>query len=424
MSKNGNNLAETVVEKRSYDAWGRLRKPTTLQPYGSGEQPTLFLNRGYTGHEHLPEFGLINMNARLYDPVIGRFLSPDPYVADGTFSQDFNRYTYARNNPLIYTDPTGEFFFADVGIGIFLNAACWGAAIGAATYTASVGFSDGGFNNWNWGNFGKSVGIGALSGVVTAGIGQMFGAVGSMGFGGEIARAYTHGFAQGMISEFTGGSFMQGFAAGGLGSLAGSAFMMTQFGNSQLGTYAFSGLSGGVGAAMTGGDFWQGAGIGLMTAGLNHLQSAVDAAGARHYANKKAGYKDMWKNSFADGVAVREVSAWEIDGEGLIMLPFDKNGLRDSRNNALSLKMDSQGVREVEFNGKWYKVSGHAHTHPEIDPTGYKWMRTGDIPMFNQLNGNRVHNKIPLTILYDKQIYHSIYNSRTKLWNSTLQGTW
>jgi len=264
-----------IQTRYHYDAWGSR---TTVAG-------TSITNRGFTGHEHLPEFGLINMNARLYNPVIGRFLSLDPYVADNTYSQDFNRYTYARNNPLIYTDPNGEFFFAAVGIGVFLNALCWGAAIGAATYTASVGFSDGGFNNWNWGDFGKSVGIGSLSGVVTAGIGQVFGAVGSMGIGGEIARAYTHGFASGMISELSGGDFMQGFASGGLGSFASSAFMMYggNFSHSIAGNYAFSGLAGGVGAAATGGNFWQGAGIGLMTAGLNHLQQGIESRRSLRY---------------------------------------------------------------------------------------------------------------------------------------------
>ena len=66
-------------------------------------------NRGFTGHEHYPYFKIINMNGRLYDPVIGRFFSPDKYVANSTFTQDFNRYSYARNNPLHYTDPSGEF---------------------------------------------------------------------------------------------------------------------------------------------------------------------------------------------------------------------------------------------------------------------------------------------------------------------------
>ncbi|MBR2888115.1 MAG: RHS repeat-associated core domain-containing protein, partial [Bacteroidales bacterium] len=65
--------------------------------------------RGFTMHEHLDEFGLINMNARLYDPVLARFISPDPYVQNPASSQNFNRYSYCLNNPLRYTDPSGEF---------------------------------------------------------------------------------------------------------------------------------------------------------------------------------------------------------------------------------------------------------------------------------------------------------------------------
>jgi RHS repeat-associated protein len=91
-----------------YDAWGRLRNPATQTPYTPGSEPALFLGRGYTGHEHLPWFGLINMNARLYDPAVGRFLSPDPIVSNPYFSQDFNRYSYCLNNPLKRHEPTVE----------------------------------------------------------------------------------------------------------------------------------------------------------------------------------------------------------------------------------------------------------------------------------------------------------------------------
>ncbi len=63
---------------------------------------------GYGGHEYLKPFGLINMNARLYDPALGRFLSPDPYVQAPDYSQNFNRYSYCLNNPLKYSDPNGE----------------------------------------------------------------------------------------------------------------------------------------------------------------------------------------------------------------------------------------------------------------------------------------------------------------------------
>ena len=95
----------TIVAEYSYDPWGRLRDPETLEIYtpGSSTMPELMLGRGYTGHEHLDWFGLINMNARLYDPALGRFLSPDPYVQAPDFSQNFNRYSYCLNNPLKYT---------------------------------------------------------------------------------------------------------------------------------------------------------------------------------------------------------------------------------------------------------------------------------------------------------------------------------
>ena len=63
---------------------------------------------GYCGHEHLPEFNLLNMNARLYDPWTARFLSPDPYVQLPDFTQSFNRYSYCLNNPLKLVVITGE----------------------------------------------------------------------------------------------------------------------------------------------------------------------------------------------------------------------------------------------------------------------------------------------------------------------------
>ena len=90
--------AGTEVFKASYDVWGRRTVANN----------TFKFHRGYTGHEHLDEFKLIDMNGRMYDPLLARFLSPDPFVQMPDFSQNFNRYTYCLNNPLIYTDPCGE----------------------------------------------------------------------------------------------------------------------------------------------------------------------------------------------------------------------------------------------------------------------------------------------------------------------------
>ena len=78
----------------SYSAWGRQ----TVKLNTIGRQ------RGYCGHEMLNEFNLINMNGRIYDPVLGCFLSPDNYVQMPDNSQNFNRYSYCLNNPLKYTD--------------------------------------------------------------------------------------------------------------------------------------------------------------------------------------------------------------------------------------------------------------------------------------------------------------------------------
>jgi len=110
--KNVRKSDNSIGYKYSYDAWGRLRNPVNQTPYTPGNEPNLFLGRGYTGHEHIKCFGLWNMNARLYDPVAGRFLSPDPYVQATTNSQNYNRYSYALNNPLKYVDPSGGNFIA------------------------------------------------------------------------------------------------------------------------------------------------------------------------------------------------------------------------------------------------------------------------------------------------------------------------
>ena len=99
----------------------------------------LLLGRGYTGHEYLPWFGLVNVNARLYDPAIGRFLSPDPYVQIPDFTQNFNRYAYAFNNPMKFVDPDGEIaWFIPVIIGAVV-----GAYTGASIQSGTAAF-------WNW----------------------------------------------------------------------------------------------------------------------------------------------------------------------------------------------------------------------------------------------------------------------------------
>jgi len=154
------NAAGSLTQELSYDPWGRLRNTSTQVAYTPDTELVLFLGRGYTGHEHLTAFGLINMNARLYDPAIGRFLSPDPYVQAPDFSQNFNRYSYCVNNPLKFTDENGEFWH------IVIGALIGGIANLVATWNSSSGF---------WEHL-AAFSVGAAAGAATAATGGAAGA--------------------------------------------------------------------------------------------------------------------------------------------------------------------------------------------------------------------------------------------------------
>ena len=101
------NATTNAVNEYSFDVWGRRRNPADWS-YTLTSQPAMFADRGFTSHEFLSWFNLYNMNGRLYDPLVGRFLSVDNYVQDPTNTQHYNRYSYCLNNPLKYNDPSGN----------------------------------------------------------------------------------------------------------------------------------------------------------------------------------------------------------------------------------------------------------------------------------------------------------------------------
>jgi RHS repeat-associated protein len=78
-------------------------------PFGEKVMPSSLRNNrvGYTGHVEDDDLGLVYMQARYYDPVIGRFYSNDPVGFIGN-PHSFNRYAYANNNPYKYVDPDGR----------------------------------------------------------------------------------------------------------------------------------------------------------------------------------------------------------------------------------------------------------------------------------------------------------------------------
>jgi RHS repeat-associated protein len=100
------NRDGALVERMAFDPWGKRIRDTGLADHAVNPSHG---DRGFTGHEQLDEVALVHMNGRIYDPGLGRFLSPDPIIQSPDDLQNYNRYAYVLNNPLRYTDPTGQF---------------------------------------------------------------------------------------------------------------------------------------------------------------------------------------------------------------------------------------------------------------------------------------------------------------------------
>ncbi|HEX4860812.1 MAG TPA: RHS repeat-associated core domain-containing protein, partial [Rhizomicrobium sp.] len=97
-----------VTARESFDAWGKQRLQTGYDDLTCSSGLTSPTTRGFTGQEDIAALCLVNLNARLYDPSIGRFMSADSIIPDPNDLQSYNRYTYVDNRPLSLTDPTGH----------------------------------------------------------------------------------------------------------------------------------------------------------------------------------------------------------------------------------------------------------------------------------------------------------------------------
>jgi len=249
-----NEYGATVAEQ-NFDAWGRRRNVDNWT-YVNVQQLPAWLYRGYTGHEHLDALGLINMNARLYDPMTGRMLSPDNYSGYFFGTQGMNPFSYANNNPLKYTDPDGEWVHIVVGavvggvfnlisnwdeinsfgegLGYFFSGAAGGAVTAATGQPALGGLITGGANAALAGGKFIDVARGAIMGGATGALGGVLGTKisslispliqqgASSVFGPVMSRVLTELTAHtitgaavgGTMSFMTGGSFVEGAVSG------------------------------------------------------------------------------------------------------------------------------------------------------------------------------------------------------------------
>ena len=104
-----------IIQDVSYDAWGN---PRNSESWCGEYTRDLEFDRGFAGQEVVACFGVINMNGRMYDPLVSVMMSPDRYIQSPDFSQNYNRYSYCLDNPLKYYDPTG-YWIEWVAYGLF-----------------------------------------------------------------------------------------------------------------------------------------------------------------------------------------------------------------------------------------------------------------------------------------------------------------
>lgn len=223
----------TIMEKRLFDAWGNIA--SVQDGAGNILAGLTVLDRGYTGHEHLQSIGIIHMNGRLYDPKLHRFMQPDNFVQDPYNTQNYNRYGYCWNNPLKYTDASGEWIHIVAG-----------AVIGGLV---------------NWGVHGfrldmdglKAFGIGAGAGA----LGAMTGGAAFAGMGG--AAGGLGGFAAGAVGGGVGAFYTVGLTNAGNNAILGDPLMSGEnFAIAVLQGALTGGMINGVGALLNGNTFWTG----------------------------------------------------------------------------------------------------------------------------------------------------------------------
>lgn len=298
-------INDGLVEERSFDAWGRPRDSQTWIPLTSA--PNWLIDRGFIGQEHIHLHNIINMNGRLYDPLVGRMFSPDPVVSDNTNSQAYNRYSYVNDNPLKYTDPSGN-----VPIGLVIAVV---AAVNLAVNANNI-HSIGGFYG--------SIAVSAASVLAGNYVGSFFyTAAGIGGFGGGFISGSTGGFAGGFVGSagnalISGASIDESLYAGIQGAVIGGFI-----------GGATGGLYGGARASLLGHNFFDGTGRKMC------------------FITKEGLSGKPYNNGVASQTALREFTDKEF--------PFTLESLPDGS----TMNMD----RDIKENG-WTIAKKHTYSEP------------------------------------------------------------
>jgi RHS repeat-associated protein len=339
------NESGAVVERLSFDAWGKRRFPNGADDAaGSIESLT---TRGFTGHEELDSVALVHMNGRVYDPLVARMISADPTVPDAMNAQAWNRYSYVGNDPLTFTDPSGFSWFSEAfhwvtntvssvfkGIANFLTnnpiirAIIQIAAtivltplLGPVAAAAIVSFAITGISG---GNLGQMLRAGAISGATAfafwvaggvtnavAGVQDPFNAAHISPEFGKPEYAFnvaSHAGIGCLSAVASGGQCGPGALSGGVGAAA-TPLVGDLFTKGSIGAIAASGAIGGLASVAGGGKFENGA----VTGAFGYMFNECANGGCGASANPGNEWRYTGVGSNPDGVANDFTRPWLDD---------------------------------------------------------------------------------------------------------------
>ena len=304
-----------VKEKYAYDPWGNRRNPALWKD--ADTRTKFIIDRGYTLHEHLDALGLINMNGRVYDPLLGMFLSPDPYVQAPGNWLNYNRYGYCYGNPLLYTDPNGEIaWFIPVIIGAVI-----GAYTGASVQSGTAAFWKWDSDSWKGAIAGSFIGA-SIGGLFSSAI-QATGMTTTVGNIKVASKAW--GIASSTVNSASTNIGMNIFSGGG---------------------WDGAWRSGVVGAAM---------GAWSTTGGFGLIKSTINSKNIAKLSSKLA-YQTLGTatQSIGDNWAMgRNPFSKIMLGVGPVNLTFGKGqNLFQWKNNLGNLAINSLGISNLAFGGK------------------------------------------------------------------------
>ncbi|MBL7663506.1 MAG: hypothetical protein JNM93_00120 [Bacteriovoracaceae bacterium] len=213
----------SIVQNYSYSSYGKLLRIDDNFGNDITSNPVLSTSYTYTNREYDEESSLYYYRARYYSADTGRFLQVDPVAGNITTPSTFSsRYSYALNNPILFSDPSGRFAFIPllIVIGkIALSGAITGAVLG---FTVGLVSSNGDISKaLKTGFQGAVLGAGASLGV--AGAAYIAGAAQMSAFGTALFKIVGSGIGAGLVGPSVGIKFRTAFGAGVVGQTLGEA---------------------------------------------------------------------------------------------------------------------------------------------------------------------------------------------------------